>query len=393
MVSLFPEKGGAEEKDAFLGFFAGFSQKAHENWRKYVRDVFLWLIFYLFLAAIIYDFFVFQALNSHISLIFSIIIGLFLVSYFYFKRNLRDSEKLAILFIITVWFVLQISLIGSVEYQYQHVIEDYKQEYADTIDTGNYTALSASWLLAERYCNEMDITYGQKDVMLPNRALSGTPINIMLLEVNPCLAIYFSDFTSRSKLIFLQKTGNCGEFARATAIMLEDASGMNTRVIKMEGADHEFPEVYYEGDWWVFDKTYTTSISPVRARDYATHLEDRYNNLHHSIADLRVTNGETSVLEEHGFSASNVTISALFDTISYSESDIPLSNAEIKVYAIMYTRDSIVFTGKTDVNGKCNLILNGDKEYVIVGNSGMYNGIKIVNALPSKDELVTLLLC
>ncbi|KLK89291.1 hypothetical protein SZ63_02355 [Methanoculleus sediminis] len=351
------------------------------------------MILYLFLAAIIYDFFVFQVLNSHISLIFSIMIGLLLVSYFYFKRNLRDSEKLLILFIITVWFVFQISLIGSVEYQYQYVVEDYKQEYADTIDTGNYTALSASWLLAEKYCNGMDITYGQKGVTLPNRALSGTPISIMLLGVNPCLAIYFSDFTSRNKLIFLQNAGNCGEFARAIAIMLEDASSMNTRVIKMEGADHEFPEVYYEGEWWVFDKTYTTSISPVRARDYATHLEDRYNYLHHSIANLKVANEEISVLEEHGFDASNVTISALFDTISYSEPDTPLSYAEIKVYAITYTRDSIVFTGKTDVNGKCNLILNGDKEYVIVGNYDMYNGIKIVNTLPSKDELVILLLC
>jgi len=373
-----------------------FRQNACENWRELVISAILGLPLGLFLAfflsAIYYNFLVFQVINSFILLFFSIISGLILVSYLYYKRNLRNSVIVVILFIATVWFVLQLSVIGSVEYQYQNMVEDYKHEYVDAIDTGQSTPLSTSWLLAERYHDEMVNTYGQNGILLPNRAISDTPIGSLLLGANPILWTYFGDFNSRNKLIFLQKTGNCGEYAGAIALMIRDVSGMNTRVIQMEGADHGLPEVYYEGDWWVFDKTYTTLNSPIKARNYATYLRDANTDLYLSIADLKVAPLGESALEGHGFSASNVTISALFDTIRNEEPNTPLANTDIEVYAVKYQRDPLVFTGKTDTNGDCNLVLNGDKEYIILGSNGVHKGIKSVNVLPSEDESITLLL-
>mgnify|MGYP000873565413 CR=1 FL=1 len=392
MVPLFTKKGGTGKKEVFIEFIRGLRQNTSENLRGLVGNVLLGLVVGLLLSLIFYDVLIFQEFNSLFLFPISIIFGLIFVAYFYYKRNEKKSEKLLLLFLLIVWLTLQIFLIVNIEYQYHHVLEDYKQDYADAIDTGNYNALSASWLLTERYYDEMNNTYGQNGVSLPNRLLFSNPTTSMLTICNPLLFSYFIDPNSCSKLIFLQKKGNCGEFAGATVLMVRDLSGLNTRIIHMEGADHAFPEVYFEGDWWIFDKTYTTSVSPIQERNYATHLSDKFHDLYLSIADLRVVGGGESTLEEHGFSASNVAISVLFDTIRGAEPDTPIANAEVKVYALKYLRDPLIFTGKTDANGKCNLVLHGDKEYIFLGSNDMYKGFTVVKVSPSTDESITLLL-
>ncbi|GAA5263243.1 hypothetical protein KTGMC3_P1994 [Methanocalculus sp. MC3] len=323
-------------------------------------------------------------------LIISIVAGLCLVTYLYFKKN-QKALKIAYIFIISVWLILQVSIIVNIEYQYQNAIGDYQSEYADAINTEKNTPLNASWLLTEKYYDGMHNTYGQK-TLLPNRAMVDTPIRAMLLGANPLLLIYFCDFNSQNKLVFLQKTGNCGEFAGATALMIRDVTGMNTRIIEMEGADHALPEIYYEDAWWVFDKTYTTSYSPIKARDYASHLSDTNFDLYLSIADLKEIKQGESTLIEHGFNASNVTISALFDTINDSEPNTPLANTNIEVYTTKYRRDPLVYVGTTDINGECNLVLNVEKEYVIIGNNGVHKGIKIISLAPLESESIILLL-
>mgnify|MGYP000863675792 FL=1 len=392
VVPLFAKEDANEKKEIFLEFVAGLRQKASENRKNIILGACLGLAYACFLMAICYDILVFQVIGSLFLFVVSVAVGFIFVFYFYYKRNVNKSDKLLFLFLIVVWLSLQILLIGGIEYQYQHALEDYKQDYIDAVDTGKYTALGASWLLTERYYSEMDKTYGQEGVLLPNRALFSSSTTLVFMGCNPLLLAYFVDPNSCNKLIFLQNKGNCGEFSGAIALMVRDVSGLETRQIQMEGVDHGLPEVYFEGDWWVFDKTYTTSSSPVKAQQYAAHLRDKFTDLYLSIADLRVANGDDSALEEHGFNASNVTISALFDTISDAKLDTPIANAEIEVYAVKYQRDPLVFKGKADDNGKCNLVLNGNKEYIILGNNGVYKGFTMVNIPPSKDESLKLLL-
>jgi hypothetical protein len=86
---------------------------------------------------------------------------------------------------------------------------------------------------------------------LPNRVLASN--SGFYLGFTPLFAAYLEWFGGFEKLIVLQKQGNCGEFAIAIKTLLRDVTGLETRKVDMEGFDHTFPEVYWNGSWWVFD--------------------------------------------------------------------------------------------------------------------------------------------
>ncbi|WP_304841035.1 hypothetical protein, partial [Methanocalculus sp.] len=304
-----------------------------------------------------------------ILLIVAIIVIVFSSLYFFYLRyRIQNNVELIIVFLLIVWIAFQLIIVVDIEYTYQSEMEKYKHEYFEAIEHGNYNELNASWLLTQSYAHEMYFTYGQVGVNLPNRVLFKNDIILssMYFFSNPLVAGFSFDENFYNKLVFTQKKGNCQEFAEATAFIVSDVTGLSTRVIGMKGVDHAFPELYYIDNWWVFDKTYTTSNSPVKDQHYATHLKENYTDLYFSIADLQVSRSKESTLKEHGFPASNVTIIVLFDTINDNEPNRPLSNIDIGVYAVSHQRNPLVYIGKTDENGTCNLVLAGNKEYLIV---------------------------
>jgi hypothetical protein len=194
--------------------------------------------------------------------------------------------------------------------------------------------------------------------------------NSNVLFFSPLIGSHLLTFNGFSKLIVLQKTGNCGEFAEAISFLLKDITGVKTRVISIEGIDHAFPEAYLEGKWWIFDKIYTTPDYPVDAYTYASHLESRGEAKY--VADLKITGNNKSLLSEHGFRPVNLTVIAILDMTSNLADDKPAADAEVEIFAMENLYDSLVAKGKTDKFGKYTTTLNGGKNYFVVVKKGKY---------------------
>ena len=168
------------------------------------------------------------------------------------------------------------------------------------------------------------------------------------------------------KLIFIQNTGNCGEFASSMELLINDVTGFDTRIVHMEGKDHAFPEININNEWWVFDKIYTTPSQPIKSNDYASFLSNKDKGLFYNISDLKDDTNEVSVLSEHGFNLSNLTITAIKDITTNESDNEPISNAVVEIFAYVNSYDPLVNFGKTDENGQYSTILRGDKEYLII---------------------------
>ena len=113
----------------------------------------------------------------------------------------------------------------------------------------------SSWAVAAKYEDGFEGTY-ERNESLPSRVLFSN--SGFYLGFTPLFLTYLEWFDGYEKLIVLQKKGNCGELAIAIKTFLRDVTGLKTRVIHMEGFDHAFPEVYWNGSWWVFDAIFTT---------------------------------------------------------------------------------------------------------------------------------------
>ena len=120
-----------------------------------------------------------------------------------------------------------------------------------------------------------------------------------------------SNFEFVSKLTAAAKTGACMDFALGFAKLVEDATGHRTRLASFEEWDHMMPEIEVGGAWYVFDITYTTQSGPVRADEYARHLE-RLSRVNENIGLLyrNLNSGGVRIVDylsgvdltaEHGF--------------------------------------------------------------------------------------------
>jgi len=193
------------------------------------------------------------------------------------------------------------------------------------------------------------------------------------------------------KLIVLEKKGNCEEFAIAIKKLLHDVTGMKTRVINMEGFDHAFPEIYWNGSWWVFDRIFTTP-HPVKAESYAEYLKENHGNVYENLYNLKEDGTEISVLVEHGFETENITIVAIIDQTSSDSDDMPAKNAEVEVFVLKNWYDPLIDRGKTDEEGKYQTVLRNYGDYVIVAKSSDNRFVGILEAdgkdLGDGDEIV-----
>jgi hypothetical protein len=291
------------------------------------------------------------------------LIALALCIVFYWKKKLEKRNYKILIFIalLLIWLLPQIFVLAYVEAEYFGVKKHYLQKYRTIIDN-HEDELNASWEIVKLYKNEFEGTYGRAKVLPLNRILYKS-IDIYSFFV-PIAWLYFFNLDGLDKLVIIQKGGCCAEFAQAVSLLLKDVTGLNTRVVGIEGIDHAFPEVEYDNSWWVFDLIYTTSDHPIEAHNFASHL--KMLNLDDYVANLKERDTEETLLAEHGFLASNLIITAMRDITGNPSDDEPAVNAEVEIFAFQNQYDLLVANGGADNFGNYSVTLNSDKEYLII---------------------------
>ena len=83
------------------------------------------------------------------------------------------------------------------------------------------------------------------------------------------------------------------------------------------------------------------------------------------------------VLKEHGFNVSTLVIIAIIDLTTSPLDNIPAARASVEIFALENLYDPLVANGSTNENGHFSVLLNGDKDYVIVVKS-LYEGLPVI---------------
>ena len=338
-----------------------------ENPSYFIREFFTVFVATIIIGSFSYILFaLYTVIDFFVSIIF---LTIFMAVLVLLQKNkmFKFTKKNILLVTIILWLSLQAIVVVSIEMEYNTIKTNYSQEYISLRNNG-FDEINASWEIMENHYDKYNAAYNQKDVILPNRQIS-SELGIIALSFNPILLYYFFDFDyipreGFIKLIISQNTGNCGEFALLTQLLIEDVTGFDTRFIIMEGADHAFPEVNINNEWWVFDRTYTTTSKPIKSSDYASFLSTEHNILFSQIRNLKEKSNKTSVLNEHGFHSSNLTITVIKKTIP-SENEI-VKDAIIEIYTYDNSYDPLIDIGNTDENGQYSTNLRCNKTYLII---------------------------
>lgn len=344
---------------------------------KWIKEFLILIVYLLFILG--FEFLLILLFyESLITLINPLVFALFLLmlifSLFLLKRKnmLNCSKGKVFQSIFILWLSLQSLVVISIELKYNEVRYSYSQEYLSLTENG-FDDVNATWSITNSFCEEYNGVYGKKNIELPSRKIFTNSTGLISLMFNPILYFYFLDSDNSNniapregyfKLVIAQNSGCCGEFASSMELLLEDIAGFETRVICMEGKDHAFPEIKINDEWWVFDRIYTTPSQPVKSGDYALFLEDK--ELSNYICDLNDASKKTSVLSEHGFNSSNLTIIAVESTTTNRSNDEPKSDATVEIFAFVNSYDPLVNCGKTDENGQYYANLRSDKRYLIM---------------------------
>lgn len=181
------------------------------------------------------------------------------------------------------------------------------------------------------------------------------------------------------------------EFASAVVTLLGDTAGMRARKVCFEGIDHSLPEVYFKGEWWVFDAYYTTPDRPVKAEYYASYLRRERGGLDRYVSKIVVEGTGLDVLGEHGFNASKLVVTAIVDPTTNPLDDTPAADASVEVFAVENMYDPLVAAGRTDGRGRFSVQLNGGKEYIVVVKylrDGRMIGVAKVYLPPGSRETI-----
>jgi hypothetical protein len=318
-----------------------------------------------------------------ISLIFSL--AVFAYKFQKSEKNLKRLARQIMALFVIFWLLSQITMVVAVESKYHGIVNEYARFFKENLK--EKSKMNSSWAIVVAYRDEFEGTYGRSET-LPNRIItrdSGFYLGFTLFLA------YLEWFDGLEKLTVLQKKGNCKEFAIAIKTVLRDVTGLETREVDMEGFDHAFPEIYWSGSWWVFDGIFTTPNYPVKAESYAEHLKGSYRNVYESLYNLKDDTG-ISVLDEHGFNAVNVTITAIIDPAAGEANDRPAKNAEVEIFALKNWYDPLIERGETDESGKYQTVLRSYGVYVVTvkTSDNRFVGVVEVNGedLEDGDEIV-----
>lgn len=384
-----------EIKHALMLYFNELTDNTHAEIKHIKKNPWLFIceffLNFLFIYIILAFLFIILFINYLYSIIDTssavIISTILLLSLFLLriKAKLIFSDKKFLATIVIIWILVQLFVGISIEVGYTNIEDQYSQEYFSSIRNG-VDEINATWSIAESFNDEYNGVYGVKNSSIPSRQIFSDN-GLTQLLFNPFLLVYLLDLEGMDgyhKLIFVQKTGNCGEFASSMKLLIKDVTGFNTRIVQMEGKDHAFPEININNEWWVFDKIYTTRSRPIKSSDYASFLYVANNELFNDISNLKDDANEASVLSEHGFNSSNLTITAIQDMTSNVSDDEPINNAVVEIFAYVNSYDPLVNIGNTDENGQYSTIIRSDKEYLIIVKN------EKLKAIGFKDLLIPL---
>lgn len=218
------------------------------------------------------------------------------------------------------------------------------------------------WHITKNVTKEFTVTYERASGFVPSKFLDENgPLNYVMF---PILAYHYSMW--RNEFIVVQRTGACSEFATTITTLLRDIAKTPTRKIVLQGIDHVLPEVYFKGEWWVFDIFYTTQNKPVKAETYATHLKHERNGFDKYVSRMLAEETGLDVTREHGFNTTTLTIKAIIDVVTPPTEDTPAANAEVEIFALENLYDPLVAKGKTNTQGYYTIELNGGKNYIVI---------------------------
>ncbi|WP_292347979.1 MULTISPECIES: hypothetical protein [unclassified Methanoregula] len=362
-------------------------EKNKKKWFRFLPVIGLFLFAYLFsnMIAVAIPFFEISLIFQIITAIFTLIICIWAyVGFNYISKNENKPTaiiKVFILFLV-IWLVFQISLISGLHFEYAKTQDYYSKTYTNLLETHSNDKLTASWSLTKQYYQLLIKTYGKVGSYIPNRNAGCLPFSLPLYE------FYMNSLDGYQKMIIVQQKGNCGEFTQSIAFLLNDTTKFPTRMVIFEGLDHMMPEIEIDDQWWVFDLGYLTQEKPVRSNDLASYIS---KNDSEKIAYMYPISENTSLLRQHGFNQSNITITSYAEAPGSVWDGKPIKGVTIEVFAVKYGNDPLVSKGVTDQNGQFSTILNSDKQYVLIGSYEplplfpKYKGVALVSPIVSDN--------
>lgn len=288
-----------------------------------------------------------------------ILIGSIYISLKYLK-NFENASKIitVVLILCGIWLLFQLSLIGTLQYQYSNVVKDYSTTYTGFLVENSNDTLNASWNLTQKYYTGFDGTYNITSAYIPSRNFFYFPYTIPVF-----IECYQNSMSGFQRLLVTQQKGNCGEFSQSIVYLLNDTTHFPTRLIYFEGIDHMMPEVYITNQWWVFDIDYLTPNKPIDSYNFSKNIPD---GVREDIAYIHSSqNQQKSLLKQHGFNETNITITACLDMPATSWDGKPIQGVKIEVFSLNNSHDPLVSQGITDENGEYSTIINPEKDYRI----------------------------
>jgi hypothetical protein len=315
------------------------------------------------------------------------IMAIALCTLFFFKQKSykRNDKIFVVIAVLLIYILPQIIGVSYIENEYLRIKKPLLQEYRDCIGNGR-EELNSSWDILVSFDSDFERTYGNMGAVKQNDVVEKYyDFFAIFTSITMC---YVSHFDGYNKLIISQGMGECGEFALAAKFLLKDVTGSNTRIVSFEGIDHALPEIEIDNVWWVFDLVYTTPYYPVEAANYASHLNSSHLDLSNYLANLKnIDTGET-LLAEHGFIPSNLTISVIRDITNIPSDDEPATNAEVEIFAFQNQYDPLVAKGGTDNWGNYSVTLKSGKEYLILAKEGKLIGLARINLSSPYESIV-----
>jgi len=324
--------------------------------------------FVLFIALTLLLFYDLSLLLFLVTIVTIIALAIGALFYWKKKKDLINFNILVSITLLLIWLLPQIFVLTYIEIEYVGVKKHYLQEYNGIIGNQGKDELNASWDIAYQYKMDFKGSYGKAELSPPNRILH--QYRTIYSFFVPISWLYISTLDGFNKLLVVQSRGGCGEFAWTAAFFLNDVTGLNTRVVSFEGVDHAFPEVEVNNVWWVFDLVYTTQYYPIKAHNFASHLKMQNFDLYNHVANLKKRDTGETLLAEHGFFPSNLTITTIRDITNNPSDDEPATNAEVEIFAFQNQYDPLVAKGGTDNFGNYTVTLNSGKEYLILVKEG-----------------------
>jgi hypothetical protein len=273
------------------------------------RQVYRHLVSVVFAAAAIivsaYAFFLLQhiliifpaghLLSLSVAVEISLLVPLWMVLLWRYVRGESSILEPAAILVI-LWLAPQVTFIACVESEYGAVENDYADFAAGELNAGADISATA-WKMSEKYLRTFSSS--GNDIRNPVPVRSIFPGN-GVYGFHLLLYHYLFETGGLEKLTVADGRGNCSEYATAVSFLVNKTLGIPSRFVIMYGCDHKFAEVKTGEGWLILDPLKTTPEGPVRAEDYARHLNNSNPPVYEQITGICSTDGE-SLLSVHGF--------------------------------------------------------------------------------------------